>query len=76
MVPILWKENCKKLQLTMLRSRLSCFLETSSQISCICLGDRVTMNLKYFMKDLAVIVAEFQKESCILYRKTTHFTSK
>ena len=29
-------------------------------------------NLKSFMMDLAVIIAEFQRESCVLYRKTTH----
>ena len=33
-------------------------------------------NLKSFMMDLAVIFAEFQRESCVLYRKTTHFASK
>ena len=38
----------------LLRSSLPCFLEMSSQISCIYLGDRVTAsNLKSFLMDLA-----------------------
>ena len=70
MVPTHWQENRKKSQLTLLRSSLSCFLEMSLQISCIYLGDRVTAsNLKSFMMDLAVMVAEFQRASCVLYRK-------
>ena len=77
MVPTRWQENRKKSQLTVLRSSLSCFLEMSSQISCSYLGDRVTAsNLKSFMMDLAVIVTEFQREICVLCRKTTHFASK
>ena len=77
MVPTHWKEKRKKSQLAVLHSSLSGFLEMSSKSSCIYLGDRVTASsLKSFMMDLAVTVTEFQKESCILYRKTTHFTSK
>ena len=53
------------------------FSKFFSQISCIYFGDCVTAsNLKSFMMDLAVIIAEFQRESCVLYRKTTHFASK
>ena len=38
------------------------------------LEDRVTAsNLKSFMMELAVMIAGFQRESCVLYRKTTHF---
>ena len=77
MVPTHWQENRKKSQLTVVRSSLSCFLGMASQISCINLGDRVTAsNLKSFMMDLAVMVTEFQRESCVLYRKPTHFASK
>ena len=65
-----WQENCKKPQLTIIRSSISCFLEMSSQILRIYLGDRVTAsNLKSSMMDSAVIVAEFQRESYVLYRK-------
>ena len=77
MVPTLCQETRKKSQLKVLRSSLSCFLEMSSQISCIYLGDLVTAsNLKSFMMDLAMTIAEFQRESCVPYRKTTHFASK
>ena len=77
MVPSHWQENRKKSQLTALRSSLSCFLEMSSQTSCNYLEGRVEdSNLKYFMTDLVVVVAEFQRESCVRYRKTTHFASK
>ena len=71
------KKTAKKSQWRVLHSSLPCFLEMFSQISCIYFGDRVTAtNLKSFMMDLAVILAEFQRESCVLYRKTTHFASK
>ena len=77
MVPTRWQENSNKSQWRVLRSSLPCFLEMFSQISCIYFGDRVTAShLKPFMMDLAVIIAEFQRESCVLYRKTTHFASK
>ena len=57
MVPTRWQENCKKSQLRVLLSSLSGFLEMSSQISCIYLGDRVTAsNLEPFMMDLVVII--------------------
>ena len=71
------QENCNKSQLEVIRSSLPCFLEISSQISCIYLEDSVTAsNLKYFIMDLAVIIAAFQSDSCVFYRKTTHFASK
>ena len=77
MVPTRWQEYRKKSQLTVLHSSLSYFLEMSSQILCIYLGDRLTAsNLKSFMMDLSVIVAEFQREICVLYRKATHFARK
>ena len=61
------QENCNKSQLKVLRSSLPCFLEISSQISWIYLEDIVTAsNLKYFMMDLALIIAEFQSDSCVL----------
>ena len=77
MVTTHWQENCKKSQLTVFRSSISCFFEMFSQVSHMYLGDRVkVLNLKSFMMDLAGIVAEIQRESCVLYRKTTHFASK
>ena len=76
MVTTRWQEKCNKSQWRVLRNSPPCFLEISSQISCIYLEDRVpASNLKYFMMDLAVIIAGFQRESYVLYRKTTHFAS-
>ena len=67
-----WQENCTQLQLRMFHSSLSCFLEMSSQISCINVGSRVTAsNLKSFMMDLAVIIAEVQRERCVHYKNNS-----
>ena len=69
MVPTRWQENCTKSQLKVLLSSLSCFLERSSQTSCIYVDSRGTAsNLKSFMMDLVVIIAEFQRGSYLLYQ--------
>ena len=68
MVPTRWQENCTKSQLKVLLSSLSCFLERSSQTSCIYVDSRGTASsLKSFMMDLVVIGMHLQTLHIIIF---------